>query len=422
MSYAEKLITRTLDAAGVQIDGPNPWDIRVHDRRFFTRVLRDGSLGAGESYVDGWWDCDQLDELAARVLRSEIDVEFGGKLRMALATVLTRLFNRQAGARASAVADMHYNQQVDLFESMLGPTMNYSCAYWRRARTLDDAQRDKMALICRKLELKPGMRLLDIGCGWGGFARYAAEQVGCSVVGVTISPRQADDARRRCSDLPVRVLCCDYRAAEVRSAGPFDAVVSIGMFEHVGRKNFKTFFDVCRDVLPDGGLLLLQTFGREGDCSVDPWTDRYIFPNSYLPTIGDVGTAAHGRLVMEDWHNFGADYDRTLMAWWSRFERWAARQSPPPGERFHRTWRYYLLTYAGCFRTRTANQLWQIVLSNGGRAGGYDSVRTVDGRARRAQTVAPRIQSAERRQPQRSLAGPVEAQPMGAPQRRERNK
>lgn len=375
MPYAERIITNELARVGVEVGGSRPWDVRVHDRRFFSRVIRAGSLGAGEAYVDGWWDCDRLDELVARLLRSDVHVEFGGRFWNAMASLIATLSNRQAGGRARAVANLHYDRDVAMFEAMLGPTMNYSCAYWRHARDLDAAQRDKMELICRKLGLQRGHKLLDLGCGWGGLARYAARRFRCRVFGVTISERQSDYAREFCRGLPVDILNCDYRDPAVRSAGPFDRVVSVGMFEHVGRKNFATFFDVCRDALTDGGLVLLQTFGREGDASVDLWTDRYIFPNSYVPTISDIGASAHGRFIMEDWHNFGADYDRTLMAWHARFERWAARQSPPLDQRFHRMWRYYLLTYAGCFRARTSNQLWQIVLSKRGCPGGYASVR-----------------------------------------------
>lgn len=375
MSYAEKKITSALARAGVQIGGSRPWDICVRDRRFFGRVLRHGSLGAGEAYVDGWWECERLDELVARLLRRGFRSEFGGRFHNAVAWAAGRLFNRQAGRRARAVARVHYDREIALFEAMLGPTMNYSCAYWRHATNLDAAQYDKMELICRKLALQQGHTLLDIGCGWGGLARYAARTHGCRVVGVTVSERQAECARGLCRGLPVEIIACDYRDAAVRSAGPFDRVVSVGMFEHVGRKNFATFFDICRGILPDDGLMLLQTFGRESDATVDPWTDKYIFPNSYLPTIRDIGATAHRRFIMEDWHNFGADYDRTLMAWHERFERWAAGLAPALDERFHRMWRYYLLTYAGCFRARTSNQLWQIVLSPRGRPGGYASVR-----------------------------------------------
>lgn len=368
----EARIRGRLARADVQVGGGRPWDVEVRDRRFYARVARDGVLGLGEAYTAGWWDCPHLDQLAERVVRAGVGGGLGGWA--------SRLWGRWQRARARrgggrAVAAHHYSRDPEFFRAWIGPTLNYSCAYWRTATDLDAAQRDKMDLIAAKLGLRPGHRVLDIGCGWGGLARHLAAAHGCRVVGVTNTPSQAAYARQVCAGLDVRVLACDYRDPAVREAGPFDRVVSVGMFEHVGRRNYAGFVGRARDLLPPGGLMLLHTMGRTTPNDFDAWTDRYIFPDSYVPSMGDLAAAAEGRFVVEDWHNFGADYDRTLMAWHARFEAWATAQSPACDESFYRTWRYYLLTYAGFFRARERGQLWQLVLARGGVPGGYRSVR-----------------------------------------------
>jgi cyclopropane-fatty-acyl-phospholipid synthase len=250
---------------------------------------------------------------------------------------------------------------------MLDTTMNYSCGYWERAQTLDDAQRDKMELVCRKLELAPGMRLLDIGCGWGGMARYAAEQYGVTVVGITISREQHDWATAKLAGLPIEIRREDYR--DVR--GHFDRVVSIGMFEHVGYKNYREFFRLCSERLTDNGLLLLHSIGSNTSVrATDPWLHRYIFPNGMLPSIAQIGRAIEPHFLMEDWDNFGADYDHTLMTWHRRIEAAWGQLGDQYDTRFQRMWRFYLLACAGAFRARNV-QLWQVVLSKGGKARVY---------------------------------------------------
>lgn len=372
---AERILTRLLGLAGVEVNGNRPWDIRVHDPRFFARVLRQESLGLGDSYVEGWWDCEAIDELTHRVLRADVPSRMPLGLPMILGHLKARLWNLQRGRGGRKVATIHYDAGNELFQAMLGPTMNYSCAYWRRAATLEEAQEHKMQLIAEKLRLGPGDRLLDIGCGWGGLLRFAAERYGCTGVGVTISQQQQRFAAEWCRGLPVEVLLADYRDPSLARHGPFTKVVSVGMFEHVGSKNHRRMLEIASGLLPEGGLFLLHTFGRSVDASLDVWVDRHVFPNSYLPTIEDIGRASHGLLIMEDWHNFGADYDRTLRAWHERFEFWAAAQGPAMSRERYRAWRYYLLTFAGAFRARTRIQLWQVVFSRGGVLGGYQAPR-----------------------------------------------
>jgi len=366
-----RAFARFLERAGVTLDGPAPWDPQIHDRRLFARGLLHGTLGLGEAYMDGWWDCAQPDELFARVLRSTTPADRRFTLLASLRSELpARLVNLQRPQRASRSVSRHYDAGADLFEAMLDRRMVYSCAYWRSAATLDEAQEAKLDLVCRKLGLQRGMRLLDIGCGWGGLAHFAAERYGAQVVGITLSRAQAAVAERRCAGLPVEIRLQDYRSV----AGTFDRIASLGMLEHVGPHNYRAYMEVVRRCLADDGLALVHTIGNSYTrASTDPWLSKYVFPDAVLPSIKQLGEAMEGVLVMEDWHNFGADYDRTLCAWHANVER-AWPQLPRYDERFRRMWRYYLLTCAGTFRAR-ANQLWQIVLSKRGVPGGYASVR-----------------------------------------------
>ena len=361
-----KVVSGVLSRAGVEVDGRRPWDIQVRRERFFPRVLLRGSLGLGESYMDGDWECEAIDEMVARLFQAEA----GGRLKKKAAPLQVArasLFNLQKKSRAFNIGHRHYDIGNDLYERMLDRRMIYSCAVWDGAGNLDEAQENKLDLVCRKLGLEPGMRLLDIGCGWGGLAGFAAENYGVEVVGITVSRAQAELARQRCQGLPVEIRLEDYRNLK----GCFDRVVSIGMFEHVGYKNYRTFFRKVREVTAEGGLFLLHTIGanRSARC-IDPWIDRYIFPDAMLPSPGQLGRAAEGLMVMEDWQNIGPNYDRTLMAWWENCERSWPELAHRYDERFRRMWRFYLLSCAGSFRARR-NQVWQIVFSPSGLCGGY---------------------------------------------------
>lgn len=359
--------------AGVCFNGEQPWDIRVHDPLTYRRILTHGSLGFGESYMDNLWDCIQLDELFYRLLKVDVERYFGGLAKMRLISQVIRqnLFNLQTSKRAHQVGEHHYDTGNDLFEVMLDPTMSYSCGYWAHANSLEQAQLDKLDLICRKLELKLGDKVLDIGCGWGGFAQYATQHYGVEVVGVTISKQQQQLAQQRCKDLPVTIKLQDYRDLQ----GQFDKIVSIGMFEHVGPKNYRTYFNCVSKLLKHNGLFLLHTIGLDKtSLNIDHWIDKYIFPNGMLPSAEQITKAFNQQLVIEDWHNFGSDYDKTLMAWWQNFERGWPMLSEHYDDRFYRMWKYYLHSCAGFFRCKRG-QLWQLVLSKPGREGRYFSLR-----------------------------------------------
>lgn len=365
--YIEQLAA----VADIKINGTRPWDIQVHDERMFHRIISNGSLGAGEAYMQGWWDCDSLDEMFTRILASGVnqEVETRGVLKLVIAA---RLQNLQTPKRSADVAQKHYDLSPELYRAMLDKRMIYSCGYWPQATDLDEAQEHKLDLICRKLRLKPGMEVLDIGCGWGGAAKFAAERYGVKVTGITISAEQGATARELCKGLPVNIIVDDYRSL----TGRYDAVFSIGMFEHVGYKNYATYFDVVSRLLKRDGLFLLHSIGtNESVTMTDPWIERYIFPNSMLPSAAQITAAYEGKFVMEDWHNFGPDYDRTLMQWYHNFQAaWKTSLSDDYDDAFLRMWNYYLLSSAGSFRSRS-NQLWQILLSAKGIRGGLSSVR-----------------------------------------------
>ena len=362
---------KLLSLAGTTINGDNPWDIIVNNDDFYSRVMSWGSLGLGESYTDGWWDCQQLDEFFYRILRTDIESQVKKNLPLLASMLWAKVFNLQSKKRAFQIGERHYDTGNDIFINMLDERMTYSCGYWRNANTLDKAQEHKLDLICRKLGLQSGMKVLDIGCGWGSLAKYAAENYQVEVVGITVSREQVELARTMCQGLPVEIKLMDYRDINDR----FDRIVSVGMIEHVGYKNYRTFMKVASQYLEDGGLFLLHTIGgNQSRTAVDPWINRYIFPNGMLPSIRQLGSASEGLFVMEDWHSFGVDYDRTLMAWYQNFESSWDKLKSYYSERFHRMWRYYLLSCAGSFRARK-NQLWQVVLSKGGVSGGYQSIR-----------------------------------------------
>lgn len=356
-----RIVSELLGRAGITINGSSPADIQVKNPHFFKRVLQEGSLGLGESYMDGWWDCERLDIFFNNVLRAGLENQLPHHLKDTLRIAGARLFNLQSKRRAWIVGKEHYDLGNDLFSRMLDPQMQYSCAYWKDATTLADAQLAKLKLICEKLQLQPGMRVLDIGCGWGGLAQYMAQHYGVSVVGVTISEEQQKMAQARCQGLDVTILLQDYRDLNEQ----FDRIVSVGMFEHVGPKNYATYFEVVdRNLKPDG-LFLLHTIGsNKTDHHVDPWINKYIFPNGCLPSVRQIATASEPHFVMEDWHNFGSDYDKTLMAWHSRFQAAWPEIAGNYSDRFRRMFSYYLNACAGAFRARDI-QLWQVVFSRG---------------------------------------------------------
>ena len=359
---AQDLCRELLASAGVIVGGDHPWDIQVHDDRLWPRILRDGTLGAGEAYEEGWWDSPALDQFIDKVAR----VRLGDTLRenwlLVAHAVRARILNLQSITRSFDNGQQHYDIGNDLYEAMLGGRLLYTCAYWPNARTLDEAQDAKLELVCKKIGLRPGMRVLDLGCGWAGFAAYAAERYQVTVTGFTVAQEQVKWAKDRYGHLPIDIRLDDYRNA----TGTHDAVVSLGLMEHVGWKNYRGYMELVDRLLAPGGVAFVHTIGGNRPRShLDPWFDKYIFPNAVLPTLAHLVAAMEQIFIPEDIHNIGEDYDLTLMAWWTNFERAWPTLRAKYGDRFYRRWKYYLLCSAGAFRARS-QQLFQIVMTRPG--------------------------------------------------------
>ena len=373
MKNKYKSITEDILAiAGIKINGNGPTDIRINNDDFYRKAVTEGELGIGESYMDGWWDVEKLDEFICRILQAELNEKIQRKFSIVLRLLAIQFFNLQSKQRAFIVGEKHYDLGNDLFQNMLDKRMNYSCAYWKNANYLDEAQENKLDLICRKIDIKAGMHILDIGCGWSAFGKYAAEKYNVKVSGITVSKEQVLLGRKLCEGLPVDIQLMDYRDLNDK----YDRIISVGMFEHVGYKNYKTFFEIANKCLNDDGLFLLHTIGtnRSTD-TLDLWSEKYIFPNGMLPSVTRLAKASENFFVMEDWHNFGHDYDKTLMAWFQNFNVNWDKIKDRYSDRFYRMWKYFLLSSAGSFRSRRRSQVWQIVLSKKGIPGGYKSLR-----------------------------------------------
>jgi cyclopropane-fatty-acyl-phospholipid synthase len=368
----KRVVEKLLNMAGIKINGSHPWDIQINNERFYKCVITEVELGMGESYMEGWWDAEKVDELICKIIRAELQNKIKHNFKIAVQLAGFNLINMQSKRRAFIIGKKHYDLGNDLFQYMLDSRMNYSCGYWKDAKSLDEAQENKLDLICKKIYLKPGMKILDIGCGWGAFGKYVAEKNDVEVTGITVSKEQAALGRKLCKGLPVEIKLQDYREVNEQ----FDRIVSVGMFEHVGYKNYPEFFRIAEKNLREDGLFLLHTIGEVRSVKdSDAWTHKYIFPNAMLPSISQIGKAIEGLFVMEDWHNIGADYDKTLMAWYQNFKNNWDKLKKKYGEGFYRMWKYFLLSSAGAFRARNKNQLWQIVLSKNGVSGGYNSIR-----------------------------------------------
>jgi cyclopropane-fatty-acyl-phospholipid synthase len=364
-----------LEKADIRIHGERPWDMQVKNERVFRRVMGHQSLGLGEAYQDGDWECDDLSGFFCRILSSNISKELPVSLDLATTALKARLQNRQSPALVKQAAEVHYDLPAAFFKRMYADSrITGSCGYWKDATTLEEAQVAKLDLVSDKAYLEPGQLVWDIGCGWGAWMSRAAETRGVRCVGVTISKEQAAYGSERYAHLPIEFRVEDYRAFR----GKVDRIVSMGMFEHVGHKNYREYFECARRAIHDDGLFVLHTiWADKPESHIDPWLDKYIFPNGVIPTIGQIATATHGLFKVLDVHNFGPYYDLTLMAWSKALEEHKAWVVAELGETMYRTQQYYLLQCAGGFRAGiiSVGQLVLTPVAPHGSQGVYHAVR-----------------------------------------------
>ncbi len=373
MRLFKPLIESLLEGTGVRLDGDRPWDIRVNRERLYRRALR-GSLGFGEAYIDGDWDCEALDELFRRLLSANTQKRPLIRAARAVKSLQSRLMNLQTRRRSRAVAEEHYDLDHRMYALFLGPWNQYTCCFFDGTDDLERAEVVKLEMLCDKLELRAGDRLLDIGCGWGGFAKYAASTRGCEVTGISLSDAQIHYATEYTRGLPVTIRRLDYRDLPDSGLAPFDKISIVGMIEHVGYKNYAGLLGIVHDMLKPDGLFLLHTIGNnERSTVVDPWIEKYIFRNSMAPAMSQLADASEGRFVIEDWENYGHHYVPTLQAWYERFNaNWDRIRTlitaRPFDERFRRMWNYYLMSSKAAFDVEHLH-LWQLVMTrrNSGR-------------------------------------------------------
>ncbi len=354
----EKWLNSKIKESGINLNGNSNCDPKIYNFKFYSRVIRDGSLGLGESYVDGWWDCKNLDEMICKLLISNMEDKVKGKFIHIKNNLLARIINMQSINRAFEVAHKHYDVGNELYENMLDETMSYSCGYWKNSNNLLEAQNAKLDLVCKKLQLKDNEDILEIGCGWGSFAHFATKNYNVKVKGVTVSSEQKKFIEQRYPNEPIDVQLMDYRDI----SGIYDKVVSIGMFEHVGEKNYDIYFKTAFEHMKDDGIFVLHTIGSDlPKIGTDAWIHKYIFPNGQIPSISQISKSCEEYFVIEDIHNFGLDYDKTLMAWFENFDKVWPKLKKDYDDRFYRMWTYYLKSCAGAFRSRKL-QLFQVVL------------------------------------------------------------
>lgn len=370
----KSFVNEIFSHAGISVNGSHSHDIHIKNDKVYERILRQGSIGFGEAYMDGLWECERLDEFFCKLTPSQPEKKIKN-LKVLSYYLSSVIFNKSGRSRAFQIGERHYDIGNELYQNMLDKRMVYSCAFWKNADSLDDAQEAKLDLICKKLHIKEGSTILDIGCGWGSFVKYVVEKHNVKAVGITVSKEQVDLAKEKCKGLPVEIRLQDYRDLNEK----FDYIVSIGMFEHVGHKNHTVYMEIAHKCLKDDGLFLLHTIGnKETKIACDPWIDKYIFPNSLIPSLKQITSAIEGLFVIEDLHNFGYYYYPTLMAWFNNFnsnwDKLREKDSEKYDERFYRMWKYYLLSSAGAFKCRDL-QVWQIVLSKKGVLKGYSSLR-----------------------------------------------
>lgn len=339
-------LTTLLREANIEPNGASPWDPQIKDERFYRTVLLRGSVGLGDAYLNGWWECADISGFILRIIKSGIHLRVP-RVDIFLRRLRFGLIDAQNRIRSKRVAELHYDEDPYIFEVMLGSTNSYTCARWKGVITLDAAQQQKMDLLCKKAGLSSGMTVLDIGSGWGGFLAYAAERYQVRGIGLTISKTQLDYARKRYGNLPVEFRLQDYRDF----VGGVDAVVSICVIEHVGSDHYREYFQKVRETLTreDGFFAMQCILACDTQARMDPWTEKHIFPNGILPTLERIENAVEGILHIVDREFFRDDYVRTFSAWYENLVRNKNAIIARCGVRYFRKYEYYLCLYIAGF-------------------------------------------------------------------------
>lgn len=344
----------------------------IRNPKTYKYILALGSLGFGESYMNGWWDeeNDNLMELSGLLLSSGIYKKARGNFSLILNILLQRLFSLPIFIQNSRKnVQYHYDISNDFYRLFLDETLTYSCGYQiEKNDTLKEMQMQKHELICKKLALKRGDSVIDIGCGWGEMLIYAAEQYGISGTGITLSQEQAYLAKERIKQRELsdrlKIVVADYREFE----GQYDKFVSIGMFEHVGKRNFSTYMNKVRELLKPGGIGLLHTVGTIGRAGRDPWLEKYIFPGGYLPKLHDlISEMWTADLLVAHCENLKPHYAETLKRWSDNFrhnKKLIMAVSSKFDQRFIRMWDLYLQLCEATFRYGNI-QLYQVLFCKG---------------------------------------------------------
>ena len=328
-------------------------EIIIKNDIFFNKLLDRGELGLAESYMDGDWESNDLGNLLKKlmfyqdILESKAKYQTINFLYLKIFSTYESFFNTNTLIKSPENIQKHYDVGNDLYNKMLGTTMQYTCAYFNKDdMTLDEAQESKMDLIAKKLDLKEGMDVIDIGCGFGSMANYLAKKYKVKVTGVTLSPEQKNFSDEYFGNENVSIEVKDYRLVR----GKFDRVYSVGMFEHIGSKNYKEYFDKCYDLLKDDGIMFCHTMGisRPNYHQNEYFASKYIFPEGELPDMLNLTEGYSEKWRLEDFQNIGISYSKTFDAWRENIGNWETLEGYD--ERFKRMWEYYLHLFAENFR------------------------------------------------------------------------
>lgn len=372
-----------LEKAGIAIGGPNDFDIHVNDDRFYEMFFKDRTVGAGEAYTEGFWDVKDLKLLAEKIfLSGKLDHQYGF-----LNNLIYQLNKAQGKLKALFDIKKTYDHNIELYRAMLDKRLLYTCAYWNNidysVANLDLAQEQKLELVCQKLGLHQqpkGQSILDYGCGFAGFAKYAHEKYGAKVVGITISKLQYKVAKEICKGLPIEIRFQDYR--DIPKGELYDHLVALGIIEHITVKNAREFILNAKSHLKnekyqDNRFVLHGMFTNGTEHRIDPWMEKYIFPGAEIFTFKHLFDMIHGVFYCQDFHPFGPDYSLTADAWYQRLEMNYGNLLPSEqNNEFMRTFEFYLKTASASFLTQR-NNLMQMVLTHGPVINGLEPVREI---------------------------------------------